>query len=487
MKFPKMTAIAMAASLASLGSIAAEQAIKLNDITTPFAPSRLLAGDREFDGHGPEISSSVTLRIDGDQKTIMTDVYFHARENQWDWSETEGNWSFPVWQACAEQTITAIRSDTYSEVNFTSDAAGPELGIPGGDMREIINTLSSILNYSGILTGPQAAMVEAFRGGVATVFMNNKVYLVPPAGGLGPVEIFAIVGDTGDDDISDDNNPKEDTRIDGITFKPVLVELAGPACGSGGTSSSGSTDPAGVSSAPLILPVPIPWHSVGKAPLLPKGPSRIKAPGQAGVPTAPAQPSGIAVRRPEGKGEMHEPLKPQRSQPIVVTRPKPAERDSTKPAPLLEEKRPIVVSPPKRLERQNVQPSPRVEPRQSGAVSQPKPFDKNQAQPLLKPEQRGPIVVRPPQPVERGGMQLPHKPGPRQQEVGPQPEPPSRSHAQPLLRSEQSRPTVARPSQPVERESAQLLRKPESRQPVVVHRPKPTDKDSWPDGKMSGK
>ena len=37
--------------------------------------------------------------------------------------------------------------------------------------------------------------------------------------------VFAIVGDTGGDDISDDDNPKDDTRIERIKFAPAQIAL----------------------------------------------------------------------------------------------------------------------------------------------------------------------------------------------------------------------------------------------------------------------
>lgn len=57
----------------------------------PYAPKKLLGGDREFDGHGPEIWAWIKLKI-VDKKYIDAEVYMHARETVSDWSETEGTW-----------------------------------------------------------------------------------------------------------------------------------------------------------------------------------------------------------------------------------------------------------------------------------------------------------------------------------------------------------------------------------------------------------
>jgi hypothetical protein len=41
----------------------------------------------------------------------------------------------------------------------------------------------------------------------------------------GPVAVFAIVGDTGGPDISTDDNPKDDTRIERIEFARVRLNM----------------------------------------------------------------------------------------------------------------------------------------------------------------------------------------------------------------------------------------------------------------------
>ena len=52
---------------------------------------------------------------------------------------------------------------------------------------------------------------------------GNHVHVRAPSSG--PVQLFAIVGDTGGPDISTDENPKDDTRIDGIRFRPIQIRL----------------------------------------------------------------------------------------------------------------------------------------------------------------------------------------------------------------------------------------------------------------------
>lgn len=59
-----------------------------------------------------------------------------------------------------------------------------------------------------------------------TAYLNgqgNHIHLRAPA--AGPVRLFSIVGDTGGPDISTDDDPKDDTRIVGIKFKPIKIRV----------------------------------------------------------------------------------------------------------------------------------------------------------------------------------------------------------------------------------------------------------------------
>jgi hypothetical protein len=244
-------AIGCAALLVTLSSHAVVRTVQLTPIEAPLVPYRLLGGDREFDGHGPDIRSRVQLRISGDRKALFADVYFHAKETVADWSETEGRWSVKVWEACADQRINRIRSSTLSEVRFRSDAAGPEIVFPGEDWDRVISWVVSALRQSRQLNPEQERFVQAFRRGLASVTAGNKIYLKPPTSSSGPVELFAIVGDTGGNDISTDEDPKDDTRIQGITFKPVVLDISGPNCRSGSASRGTGVSIVGATSAPL--------------------------------------------------------------------------------------------------------------------------------------------------------------------------------------------------------------------------------------------
>ncbi|MEO0971163.1 MAG: hypothetical protein AAFX80_23340 [Cyanobacteria bacterium J06639_18] len=210
-------------------ALAAEvKTIRIQNITEQLAPSKLLGGDREFDGHGPHVESNVRLRIGDSGKSLYADIYIHAKETQSDWSETEGRWTRKVWEAPRGKRISRIVSDKFSETRFISKAAGFQILGPGADFKKFAG---SILDAMTIISGRSAEEILSLaRRGIAAIpDGGNHVHIVTPSGDdrTELVKLFGIVGDTGGDDISDDNNPKDDTRIVGIEFNPVRVEFAG--------------------------------------------------------------------------------------------------------------------------------------------------------------------------------------------------------------------------------------------------------------------
>jgi hypothetical protein len=157
----------------------------------PYCPSKLLGGDRDFGGHGPEIWAWIKLTVVG-KKYIDAQVYMHARETTSDWSETDGTWSKRLYTAPAGYEIAGIESGKYSEVHYVSK--------PG------INAFSP------------AGLVQAIGGarGSDVPFKDD-----------GLVRRWHIVGDTGGGDISDDDNPHDDTQVavQLNTMKIKLVKL----------------------------------------------------------------------------------------------------------------------------------------------------------------------------------------------------------------------------------------------------------------------
>lgn len=147
-----------------------------------LCPSQVVAGDREFDGHGPEIWVNAELQVRPDQvlEAVLT---MRARETQHDWSETRGTWRIPL--SPPGMRVQEVLSSRQSGTHVISSAAGFQIGGPGS--------------------------------------IPNAVSKPPISGEL--VREFQIVGDTGGDDISTDSNCNDDTRMR-VVFNPIRVRVA---------------------------------------------------------------------------------------------------------------------------------------------------------------------------------------------------------------------------------------------------------------------
>lgn len=158
----------------------------------PYCPKKLMGGDREFDGHGPEIWAWIKLKVIN-KRYIDAEVYLHARETTSDWSETEGTWTKRLYTAPAGREIVDILTGKYSDVHYVSR--------PG------VNAFSP------------AGLVQAIGGarGTDVPFKDD-----------GLVTRWNIVGDTGGGDISDDDNPNDDTQV-AVQLNPIKVRLKGSA------------------------------------------------------------------------------------------------------------------------------------------------------------------------------------------------------------------------------------------------------------------
>lgn len=204
---------------------AMETKIDLEAMTETLCPTRVERGDREFAGHGPRIKSEVKIRLANNGTEIWADISFWAQETEGDMSTTSGNWSKKVYDAPYGKKITKIISDQASRTAFVSPPAGSQILIPGSDMNVGMNAI-----FEGI-TIPESvriahgipAIAEAYKL-IGSYNKGNTVIRTPAVEGT-LVKFFHIVGDTGGDDISTDDNCNDDTRIEKIEFFPVRVML----------------------------------------------------------------------------------------------------------------------------------------------------------------------------------------------------------------------------------------------------------------------
>lgn len=202
--------------------------INLENITEWLCPQTLKRGDREFDGHGPKIKCNVKIRIAPNKKEIWADIYLWAQETVSDFSTTEATWSKKVYDAPIDKLIDQITSDKESRTEFVSPPAGMQILIPGADFRDGMKRFfdgkrinDDVLKAHNL---PVTFTEDQIMSLITRNVNDNSIITVPALQGT-LVDSFEIVGDTGGDDISNDDNCKDDTRINKITFFPVFVKF----------------------------------------------------------------------------------------------------------------------------------------------------------------------------------------------------------------------------------------------------------------------
>ncbi len=203
--------------------------IELEPLTEWLCPTKLLRGDREFGGNGPKIKCEASLRITNDSSALELNVKLWAQETVHDWSTTEGSWKRIVYEAPYGQKINRIISDKASRTQFISPKAGYQIFVPGADFPQVIydffdqtDITSKVLNAFGIQGKRNSQISNLIK---TSIDHSNQIVQVPPIEGT-LVKFFHIVGDTGAEDISTDNNCNDDTRIHKIEFFPVSLEFA---------------------------------------------------------------------------------------------------------------------------------------------------------------------------------------------------------------------------------------------------------------------
>lgn len=89
---------------------------------TPQAITRLcpthIGGDREFDGHGPDVTARASLDVRSSNTEIWVTLYLHAKETRDDWTEAEGNWERHLWTAPPGYSILNILTHQSSNANY---------------------------------------------------------------------------------------------------------------------------------------------------------------------------------------------------------------------------------------------------------------------------------------------------------------------------------------------------------------------------------
>lgn len=204
------------------------QTVKLEDYTEWLCPKNLMRGDREFNGNGPKVKCEVKIRISSDGSSLLADFYLWAQETVHDWSTTEGRWTKKIYDAPYGMKINKILSATASRTQFISPKAGMQIFVPGADVAQAMYTFLDNTDIKSIVL-KEHGIDPKDRPGVSNLVKHwiddgNRIVRVPAVDGT-LVKFFHIVGDTGGDDISTDDNCNDDTRIVKIEFFPAKLEF----------------------------------------------------------------------------------------------------------------------------------------------------------------------------------------------------------------------------------------------------------------------
>jgi hypothetical protein len=79
----------------------------------------LTRGDREFDGNGPDVYSSVNLINTGN--SVIARVYMKAVETESDWTTGEGSRDFVIYNADPGKVIESIVTPTFASYSYRDD------------------------------------------------------------------------------------------------------------------------------------------------------------------------------------------------------------------------------------------------------------------------------------------------------------------------------------------------------------------------------
>jgi hypothetical protein len=127
----------------------------------------LTNGDREFDGHGPDIWISARLVVSADKKYLDMIVEMTARETVADWSTAYKSWR---WRAYTAPTGWVIESpNTFSASSYYRDVN------KNWDYPPISGSLIKFLSVLGDTSGPDIG-VTADDCHIGTISFNKVTY-----------------------------------------------------------------------------------------------------------------------------------------------------------------------------------------------------------------------------------------------------------------------------------------------------------------------
>lgn len=102
---------------------------------TRLCPTKIGSGDREFAGHGPDVTARASLELRNSNKEVWVILYLHVKETVGDWTEAEGSWPQHLWTAPSGWLIVSIESDQSSNASYRdTDHELDRPGVQGGSL-----------------------------------------------------------------------------------------------------------------------------------------------------------------------------------------------------------------------------------------------------------------------------------------------------------------------------------------------------------------
>jgi hypothetical protein len=104
------------------------------EVEYPYLCPTHINGDKEFEGHGPNMNMSAMLDISTDALSIKLIIDLDAAETVWDWTEARGHWEFILYNAPVGWHIQGINYPLlpttcfYKDVDWEEDTCLPGFG-----------------------------------------------------------------------------------------------------------------------------------------------------------------------------------------------------------------------------------------------------------------------------------------------------------------------------------------------------------------------
>lgn len=135
-----------------------EEEISFSPDIITFVPPHT-RGDREYDGHGPNVMARVNIYVDNN--TIKAKLYMRARETKSDWSTADGSGVFTIYTVPSKKRILSIVSDKETDTNYIDSGYSEDFFEKGSG--ELIKRFAFIGDTDGHEAGTRTRVKVTFN------------------------------------------------------------------------------------------------------------------------------------------------------------------------------------------------------------------------------------------------------------------------------------------------------------------------------------